>query len=124
MINFEDKEYTEEQFLVLYMNQKVKENNEKELRVKMEKALLEVYGDRVEEDKTSKQFKVGRFTINIKRSITYKLSEKGWNIIYNLPENERPVDIKYNHAKGKLIPGLVVEEIVTETKPTFTVSYQ
>ena len=124
MINFEDKEYTEEQFLALYMDQKVQENNEKELRVKMEMALLEVYGDKVEEDKISKQFKVGRFTVNIKRAISYKLSDKGWNIVYSLPENERPVDIKYNHTKGKLIPGLEVEEIVNETKPTFMVSYQ
>lgn len=124
MIKFEDKEYTEEQFLAMYMDQKVKENNEKEKRVKMEMALLETYGDRVEEDKVSKQFKEGRFTVKINRNITYKLTDKGWAMVYALPEDERPVDIKYNHTKGKLIPGLVVEEIPNETKPSFTVSYQ
>ena len=124
MINYDGKDYTEEQFLALYMDQKVKENDEKEKRVKMEMTLLEAYGDRVEDDKVSKQFKEGRFTIKINRNITYKLSDKGWSMVYALPENERPVDIKYNHTKGKNIPGLSVEEIVNETKPSFSVSYQ
>lgn len=123
MINFENKEYTEEQFLALYMDQKVKENNEKELRIKMEGALLETYGDRVDEDKTSKQFKVGRFTVKISRAIRYDLTERGWDIVNEMPFESRPIDIKYSHTKGKNVPGLSLEEVVNETKPTFTVSY-
>lgn len=124
MINYDGKQYTEEQFLALYMDQKVKENDEKEKRVQMEMALLEAYGNRVDEESVSKQFKEGRFTVKISRNITYKLSDKGWDIVYSLPEKERPVDIKYNHTKGKNIPGLSLEEIVNETKPSFSVSYQ
>lgn len=124
MITFDEKKYTEEEFLDLYMNQKVKENDEKEKRVRMEMALLERYGDNLEESQLSGTIKVGRFHISLKRNLTYKLSEKGWEIVNQLPENERPVDIKYNHSKGKLIPAVVMEEIINETKPTFTVIYK
>lgn len=124
MIKYEDKEYTEQEFLAKYIEQKTKENDEKEKRVKMEMVLLETYGDKVDEDKLSKQFKEGRFTIKISRNISYKLTDKGWDMVYSLPENERPVDIKYNHTKGKMIPGLALEEIENETKPSFSVTYQ
>lgn len=124
MINYNGTDYTEEQFLALYMDQKIKENDAKEKRIDMEKALLESYGDKVDEEKLSKQFKVGRFTVKISRNITYKLTDKGWDMVYALPEDMRPVDVKYNHTKGKLIPGLELEEIPNETKPSFSVSYQ
>ena len=124
MIKYEDREYTEQEFLAKYIEQKTKENDEKEKRIKMEMALLETYGDKVDEDKLSKQFKEGRFTIKISRNISYKLTDKGWDMVYALPESERPVDIKYNHTKGKMIPGLALEEIENETKPSFSVTYQ
>lgn len=124
MIKYEDKEYTEQEFLAKYIEQKTKENDEKEKRVKMEMVLLETYGDKVDKDKLSKQFKEGRFIIKISRNISYKLTDKGWDMVYSLPENERPVDIKYNHTKGKMIPGLALEEIENETKPSFSVTYQ
>lgn len=123
MINFEDKEYTEEEFLAEYMKAKTLENDMKERRVQMEGALLERYGDNVDENKTSKAFKEGRFSISIKRNITYKLSDKGWELVMAMPEDERPIDIKYNHTKGKAIPAVALEEIANETKPTFTVQY-
>lgn len=124
MITFDGKNYAEDQFLDMYLNQKEKENDEKDLRVRMEMALLEKYGNTLEESQMSGSLKVGRFHINIKRNITYKLSEKGWQLINELPEAERPVDIKYNHTKGKIIPAIAMEEIPNETKPTFTVVYK
>lgn len=123
MITFEDKEYNEEEFLAEYMRAKTFENDAKERRIKMETALLERYGDNVDETKTSKAFKEGRFSISIKRNITYKLSDKGWELVLAMPEEERPVDVKYNHTKGKNIPAIAMEEIQNETKPTFTVQY-
>lgn len=123
MITFDNKEYTEEDFLAAYMQAKTFENDAKERRIKMEEALLERYGDNVDENKTSKAFKEGRFSISIKRNISYKLSEKGWELVWAMPEAERPVDVKYNHTKGKSIPAVALEEIPNETKPTFTVQY-
>lgn len=124
MIKFEDKEYTEADFLAMYMEQKTLENDAKEMRTNMEKALLERYGDEVEEDKLSKSIKEGRYTITIKRAIRYDLTDLGWRYVMNLPEEDRPVDIKYNHTKGKLIPKVFMEEIPHETKPSFTVVYK
>lgn len=121
---FNGVEYSEELFLNKYIEQKLIENDAKELRVQMEKALLEKYGDRVDDDKTSKQFKVGRYTVKIKRNITYKLTDAGWEMVWKLPENERPIDIKYSHTKGKNFPSLLLEEIENETKPSFEVSYR
>ena len=123
MITFDNKEYTEEDFLAAYMQAKTFENDAKERRIKMEEALLERYGDNVDENKTSKAFKEGRFSISIKRNISYKLSEKGWELVWAMPEAERPVDVKYNHTKGKNLPAIALEEIPNETKPTFTVQY-
>lgn len=124
MIKYEDKEYTEQDFLAMYIQAKTKENDAKELRTKMEMALLERYGEQIDEDKTSKSIKEGRFTVTIKRTIRYDLTEKGWQLVMQLPETERPVDIKYNHTKGKEIPNVFMEEIPHETKPTFTVVYK
>ena len=124
MIKYEDKEYTEQDFLAMYIQAKTKENDAKELRTKMEMALLERYGEQIDEDKTSKSIKEGRFTVTIKRTIRYDLTEKGWQFVMQLPETERPVDIKYNHTKGKEIPNVFMEEIPHETKPTFTVVYK
>ena len=123
-ITFEEKSYKPEEFLKLYMEQKQKENDEKEKRTKMEMALLEVFGDSVSEDKTSKSLQLGRYSLTIKRTLSYKLTDKGWEIVNSLPEAERPVDIKYNHTKGKLIPALAMVGIEHETKPTFTVTYK
>ena len=124
MIKFEDKEYTEADFLAMYMEQKTLENDAKEMRTNMEMALLERYGDEVEEDKTSKSIKEGRYTITIKRAIRYDLTDLGWQYVMQLPEEDRPVDIKYNHTKGKLIPKVFMEEIPHETKPSFMVVYK
>lgn len=124
MIIFEGKSYDEEEFLTIYHNQKILENDAKERRTNMEKALLEAYGDKIDEDKLSKQFKVGRYTVNIKRNITYKLGQRGWDIIFSMPENQRPVEIKYSHTKAKNFPSIIMEEIPNETKPTFTVTYE
>ena len=106
------------------MQEKTKENDAKELRTKMEMALLERYGEEMEEEKSSKTFKEGRFSVKIQRTIRYDLSDKGWQIVMSMPENERPVDIKYNHSKGKEIPNVFMEEIEHETKPVFTVVYK
>lgn len=124
MIKFRDVEYDDEAFLEAYVNQKKTENDVKAVRVEMEKSLLERYGDMIDEDKTSKQFKVGRFTIKMTRHITYKLSETGWEMVWRMPEGERPVKYEYSHTTGKNIPGLSMEEIVNETKPSFDISYK
>ena len=123
-IKFEGKDYDEKEFLSLYIQAKTKENDAKEIRTNMEMALLEKYGDQIDEDKAAKSIKEGRFTITIKRAIRYDLTEKGWQIVMQLPEVERPVDIKYNHTKGKEIPNVFMEEVVHETKPSFTVVYK
>lgn len=123
-ILFNDVEYSDEDFLQLYIDQKRKENDVKEVRTNMELALLERYGDNVDNDKLSKQFKVGRYTVKIKRNISYKLTDAGWEMIWKLPENDRPVDIKYSHSKGKNYPFLLLEEIENETKPSFEVTYK
>ena len=123
-IKYNDIEYTDEDFLSIYIEQKRKENDAKEIRVEMEKALLERYGDNVDDDKLSKQFKVGRFTVKIKRNISYKLTDAGWEMVWKLSEEDRPVDIKYSHTKGKNLPFLLLEEIENETKPSFEVVYK
>lgn len=123
-ITYKEKEYSEEEFLSLYNQQKMAENDVKAERVEMEKALLERYGDEVDESKTSATFKAGRYTLKIARAITYDLSEKGWEYVWSLPEAERPVTFKYNHTKGKENPKLLLEEIVHETKPSLTVTYK
>ena len=124
MINFDGHDFNEQEFLDLYMKQKTAENDAKELRVKMEEALLARYGDDIEEDKASKTFKEGRYTLSIKRTIRYDLTDKGWQYVMSLPEEDRPVDIKYNHTKGKQFPKVYMEEVPHETKPTFTVTYK
>lgn len=124
MIKFMNKEYDEQEFLQAYMDQKLAENNAKEIRVEMEKALLETYGDLIDEDKTSKSFKVGRYCVSIKRSIRYKLTSAGWDYIWSMPENERPIKYEYNHTIGKNIPALALEEEMIETKPSFDVVYK
>lgn len=124
MIKFNEVEYEDEDFLKAYMDQKVKENDVKAVRMEMEKALLERYGDMVPDDKLSKQFKQGRFTISIKRNIRYSLSDLGWAKVWALPEEERPIKIEYSHTKGKLIPAICMEEIENETKPSFDVVYK
>lgn len=124
MITFDNKEFNEQDFLDLYMKQKIAENDAKEIRVKMEEAILARYGNDFDEEKTSQSFKEGRYTLTIKRTIRYDLTDKGWQYVMELPENERPVDIKYNHAKGKQIPKVFMEEVEHETKPTFTVAYK
>lgn len=123
-IKFNNTEYNDEDFLLAYMEQKRKENDAKEIRVEMEKALLERYGDNVDADKLSKQFKIGRFTVKIKRNISYKLTDAGWEMVWKMPENERPVEVKYSHTKGKDYPALLMEEIENETKPSFEVVYK
>ena len=124
MITFDNKEFTEQEFLDLYMKQKTAENDAKEIRVKMEEALLSRYGSEIDEEKTSQSFKEGRYTLSIKRTIRYDLTDKGWQYVMELPESERPVDIKYSHTKGKQIPRVFMEEVEHETKPTFTVTYK
>lgn len=124
MITFDNKEFTEQEFLDLYMKQKTAENDAKEVRVKMEEAILSRYGNEIDEEKTSQSFKEGRYTLSIKRTIRYDLTDKGWSYVMQLPESERPVDIKYNHTKGKQIPKVFMEEVEHETKPTFTVTYK
>ena len=109
MINFDGHDFNEQEFLDLYMKQKTAENDAKELRVKMEEALLARYGDDIEEDKASKTFKEGRYTLSIKRTIRYDLTDKGWQYVMSLPEEDRPVDIKYNHTKGKQFPKVYME---------------
>ena len=123
-IKFNEVEYADEDFLQAYMDQKRKENDAKEIRVEMEKALLEKYGDTVEEDKLSKQFKVGRYSVKIKRNISYKLTDAGWELVWKMPENERPVKVEYSHTKGKNYPSILMEEIENETKPSFEVVYK
>ena len=123
-IKFMDKEYNETDFLALYMRQKTLENDAKEMRTNMEQALLERYGDEVEEDQISKTIKEGRYSLSIKRNIRYDLTDLGWQYVMQIPEGDRPVDIKYNHTKGKLIPKVFMEEIPHETKPSLTVSYK
>ena len=123
-IKFNDQEYNEQDFLALYMRQRAVENDAKDLRNKMEEALLERYGDEIDEDKSSKSFKEGRFTLSIKRAIRYELTDLGWQYMMQLPEEDRPVDLKYNHTKGKEIPKIFMEEIKHETKPSFTVTYK
>lgn len=124
MIKFGDKDYSEQDFLLEYIKVKTAENDAKEIRTKMEMALLERYGEEMDEDKASKTFKEGRFSVKIQRTIRYDLSDKGWQIVMSMPENDRPVDIKYNHSKGKEIPNVFMEEIEHETKPVFTVTYK
>lgn len=124
MISFDGKDFEEQEFLDLYMKQKMAENDAKEIRVKMEEALIHRYGDEIDEDKMSATFKEGRYTLAIKRTIRYDLTDKGWQYVMSLPENERPVDIKYNHTKGKQFPKVYMEEIPHETKPSFTVTYK
>lgn len=124
MIKFEDKEYTEQDFLLKYIEAKTAENNAKEIRTKMEMALLERYGEEMDEEKASQTFKEGRFSVKIQRTIRYDLTEKGWQIVMGMPESARPVDIKYNHSKGKEIPNVFMEEVEHETKPVFTVTYK
>lgn len=123
-ITFNNTEFEEEDFLQAYVDQKRKENDVKEVRIEMEKALLEKYGNNVEEDKLSKQFKVGRFMIRIKRNISYKLTDAGWEMVWKLPEYDRPVKIEYSHTKGKAFPNILMEEIENETKPSFEVIYK
>lgn len=123
-ILFQDVEYNEEDFLQTYIEQKRKENDAKEFRVEMEKALLEKYGDNVEENKLSKQFKVGRYLVRIKRNISYKLTDAGWEMVWKMPEVERPIKFEYSHTKGKNYPFLLLEEIENETKPSFEVIYK
>ena len=110
-ILFQDVEYNEEDFLQTYIEQKRKENDAKEFRIEMEKALLEKYGDNVEENKLSKQFKVGRYLVRIKRNISYKLTDAGWEMVWKMPEVERPIKFEYSHTKGKNYPFLLLEEI-------------
>lgn len=124
MINFDGHEFEEQEFLDLYMKQKLAENDAKEIRVKMEEALLTRYGDEIDEEKASATFKEGRYTLSIKRTIRYDLTDKGWTYVMQMPEETRPVDIKYSHTKGKQIPKVFMEEIEHETKPTFTVTYK
>lgn len=119
-----DAPVTEEEFLNIYIEQKRKENDAKALRVKMEEKLLELYGDMVDDDKSSKQFKVGRYSVKIKRNISYKLSDKGWELIYQMPYDQRPLKYEYNHTAGKNIPRIAMEEIVNETKPSFEIVYK
>lgn len=123
-IQFNGKDYTDEEFLSLYMDAKRSENDAKEFRTNLERVLLERYGDMVEDDKLSKQFTVNRFTVKIKRNVTYKLSDTGWDLVWKMPENERPIDIKYSHTKGKNIPAILLEEVENETKPSFEVIYK
>lgn len=123
-IRYQDNNYSEEEFLSLYNHQKMIENDAKAERVEMEKALLERYGDEIAEEKTSATFKAGRYTLKVTRSITYDLSEKGWDYVWKMPEKERPITFKYNHTKGKEIPKIFMEELVHETKPTFSVTYK
>jgi hypothetical protein len=123
-ILFQDVEYNEEDFLQTYIEQKRKENDAKEFRIEMEKALLEKYGDNVEENKLSKQFKVGRYLVRIKRNISYKLTDAGWEMVWKMPEVERPIKFEYSHTKGKNYPFLLLEEIENETKPSFEVIYK
>lgn len=124
MIKFKDAEYDDEAFLAAYMNQKTAENDAKAIRLEMEKALLERFGDMVDDDKMSKQTKVGRYTVKLKRNITYKLSDAGWELVWKMPEEERPIKYEYSHTKGKNIPCIAMEEIENETKPTFEVIYK
>lgn len=123
-IRYQDKDYSEEEFLSLYNHQKMIENDAKAERVEMEKALLERYGDEIAEEKTSATFKAGRYTLKVTRSITYDLSEKGWDYVWKMPEKERPIIFKYSHTKGKEIPKIFMEELAHETKPTFSVTYK
>lgn len=124
MISFRNNDYEEEAFLEAYMNQKKAENDAKEIRVEMEKSLLERYGDMVDDDKLTKQFKVGRYTVKIKRNITYKLTEHGWDMVWKMPEAERPIKYEYSHSIGKNTPWLMMEEVANETKPSFEVTYK
>lgn len=124
MITFNGQEFEDEDFLKAYMDQKVKENDERAVRIEMEKALLERYGNEVPEDRLSRQFKQGRFTVAIKRNIRYDLSEIGWAKVWAMPVDERPVKIEYSHTKGRNIPEICVEEIEKETKPSFDVTYK
>lgn len=123
-IRFNNIDYNEQDFLALYMRQKSIENDAKDLRNRMEEALLERYGDEIDEEKSSKSFKEGRFTLSIKRAIRYDLTDLGWQYVMQLPEEDRPVDFKYNHTKGKEIPKVFMEEVQHETKPSFTVTYK
>lgn len=123
-ITYKEKDYSEEEFLSLYNHQKSLENDAKAERLEMEKVLLERYGDEVDESKTSATFKAGRYTLKIARTLTYDLTDKGWEYVWQLPENERPITFKYNHTKGKEIPKIYMEELTHETKPTFTITYK
>jgi hypothetical protein len=123
-IEFLGNTYSEQEFLKAYMDQKSAENDAKEMRIKMEQALLERYGDLIDDDKTSKQFKVGRFTVGIKRSIRYKLTDAGWDLVWGMPEKDRPVKYEYSHTLGKNIPAIALEEVQVETKPSFEVVYK
>lgn len=115
---------TDEELLYNYMNVKRAENDAKEARIKMEALLLERFGDRVDDDKSSKSFMVGRYSVKIKRNISYSLNDEGWAKVNNMPYDQRPIDVKFSYSKGKLIPELVMDIVTKETKPSFEVVYK
>lgn len=88
----------------------------------LEKEILEVYGDNVPEDKSTKTFTDEDFKIKISRNISYKCSEEGWEIINKMPLEERPVKISLDETKAKKMECLKEHLIFHETKPTIDVT--
>lgn len=104
-----------------YIQTKRMERELKEKRVELEKQILEVYGDNVPEDKIAKSFREDNFKITIKRNISYKLQEQGWDIISQMPEAERPIKISLDETKAKKMVCLEDYLTIHETKPTIEV---
>lgn len=104
-----------------YMQLKRAERELKEKRTDLEKQILEIFGDDFPEEKLSKSFHEEEYKITIKRNITYKLKEEGWEVIAKLPEEERPIKVTLDGNKAKKMTCLENYLEANETKPTIEV---
>lgn len=104
-----------------YIQTKKLERDMREKRTELEKQILEAYGDNLSDDTTSKTFYDGNFRITIKRNIVYKLTEEGWDIVANLPEDKKPVKISLDESKAKKMECLKDYIQTHENKPSIDV---
>ena len=116
MITIEGKEYTEQEALQYFMHFKNEENKAKEKRGIFEAALIEHFG--------AESTKVDRYKISFKKNYKYSLKQKGWEEIYKIPQELRPLKIDLDITKVKKLPKIAMYLEITQNKPTVTVCYE
>ena len=104
-----------------YIQTKRMERDLREKRIELEKQLLEVYGDNLPDDKLSKTFYDDNYKITIKRNIVYSLDENGWEIVYKMPQEVRPIKVSLDEAKARKMDCLKDHISSRENKPSIDV---